>query len=156
LRQFSTISPVPGFRKWLETEMSKPGFPEELLGQGGAKAFAAEIAKLDRDGEQTMSLRARLSRACAYYLTSAPADSRTPDAVARFHLGNGARLERINWNANPAPRGMRESWGIMVNYLYDPATIEANHEGFIRAGMVARSSEVHDLLAKMRRPKVSG
>jgi malonyl-CoA decarboxylase len=66
--------------------------------------------------------------------------------VARFHLGNGARLERINWLGNTAERGMRESWGIMVNYLYDPPTIEANHEAFVRDGAVARSDAVNALL----------
>jgi malonyl-CoA decarboxylase len=66
--------------------------------------------------------------------------------VARFHLGNGARLERINWRGNVSPRGLLESYGIMVNYLYDPDTIEANHEAFATGGVVARSSEVEALL----------
>ena len=60
--------------------------------------------------------------------------------MARFHLGNGARLERINWLGNTAARGLRESYGIMVNYLYDRAAIEANHEAFVRTGQVVRSS----------------
>ena len=55
------------------------------------------------------------------------------DPVARFHLGNGARLERINWLGNTSGRGMRESYGVMVNYLYDPDAIEANHEVFVHA-----------------------
>ena len=54
--------------------------------------------------------------------------------MARFHLGNGARLERINWLANTAPRGIKESYGLMVNYLYDLDAIEANHEAFVRDG----------------------
>jgi malonyl-CoA decarboxylase len=66
--------------------------------------------------------------------------------VARFHLGNGARLERINWLANLSPRGLRESFGVMVNYLYDPDTIEANHEAFVRQGQVARSAAVAALV----------
>jgi malonyl-CoA decarboxylase len=65
--------------------------------------------------------------------------------VARFHLGNGARLERINWLGNTAARGLRESWGIMVNYLYDPDFIEGNHEAFVRDGRVARSKAVDAL-----------
>jgi malonyl-CoA decarboxylase len=66
--------------------------------------------------------------------------------VARFHLGNGARLERINWRGNVSVRGLRESYGLMVNYLYDPDTIEANHEAFATAGTVARSAAVDALL----------
>jgi malonyl-CoA decarboxylase len=66
--------------------------------------------------------------------------------VARFHLGNGARLERIDWLGNVSARGMRESFGLMVNYLYDPNTIEANHEAFVNTGKVARSAEVEKAL----------
>jgi malonyl-CoA decarboxylase len=65
--------------------------------------------------------------------------------VARFYLGNGARLERVNWLGNVAPRGISESYGIMVNYLYDPEQIEANHEAFVR-GAIVRSSAVDALL----------
>jgi len=65
--------------------------------------------------------------------------------VARFHLGNGAGLERVNWLGNTAPRGIEEAYGIMVNYLYDPERIEANHEMFVR-GTVVRSASVDALL----------
>ena len=71
-------------------------------------------------------------RHCATYLAGDAGGVRDP--VARFHLGNGARFERINWLANLSPRGLRESFGIMVNYLYDPDSIEANHEAFARQG----------------------
>jgi malonyl-CoA decarboxylase len=66
--------------------------------------------------------------------------------VARFHLRNGARLERINFLANHGARGMTESFGLMVNYLYDLDRIEANHEGFVRQGEVAHSADVGSLL----------
>jgi malonyl-CoA decarboxylase len=68
------------------------------------------------------------------------------DPVARFHLGNGARLERINWLGDVAPRAIQESFGIMVNYLYDHDSIEDNHEAFVRDGTIARSPEVDALL----------
>jgi malonyl-CoA decarboxylase len=79
------------------------------------------------------------------------------DPVAKFHLGNGARLERINWLGNPAERGIAESYGIMVNYLYDLASIEANHEAFVRDKTIARSDIVEAMLKdeepqKTRRP----
>jgi malonyl-CoA decarboxylase len=73
------------------------------------------------------------------------------DPVARFHLGNGARLERVNWLGNVAPRGINESYGIMVNYLYDPVQIEANHEAFVR-GTIVRSAAVDALLGSSAKP----
>src|ERR1700738_4785200 len=73
-------------------------------------------------------------------------DSRgTGDSRARFHLGNGARLARVNWLGNVAARGISESYGIMVNYLYDPEQIEANHEAFVR-GAIVRPATVDALL----------
>jgi malonyl-CoA decarboxylase len=78
-------------------------------------------------------------RLCARYLTRRP--SIRIDPVAHFHLGNGARLERINWLGNSTPRGIRESFGMMVNYLYDRDTIEDNREAFVR-GTIVCSPEV--------------
>ena len=96
--------------------------------------------------ESAQALRAPLLRACARYLTASDPQRGPLDPVARFHLRNGARLERINWLANTAPRGFEESYGMMVNYLYDLPTIEANHEAVARDGHVVRSAEVEALL----------
>jgi malonyl-CoA decarboxylase len=62
--------------------------------------------------------------------------------VARFRLGNGARLERVNWLGNTSGRGMNEAFGVMVNYLYDPEAIEEKHQAFVQSGRVARSPKV--------------
>ena len=94
-----------------------------------------------------------LTRLCARYLTETEPGRGPNDPVARFHLGNGARLERINGNGNIAPRGVQESFGVMVNYLYDTETIEANHESFARAFTIARSPEVDALLAPRKRAR---
>jgi malonyl-CoA decarboxylase len=95
--------------------------------------------------------REPLTRLCAVYLTTS-ADNRGPaDPVARFHLGNGARLERLNWLGNVAQRGINESYGIMVNYLYDPEQIEANHEAFVH-GIIVRSAAVDTLLGSPATP----
>jgi len=91
-------------------------------------------------------LHAPVLRLAANYLTRSAAAGAKIDPVARFHLGNGARLEHIRWLGNTARRGMRESLGIMVNYLYDPGSIEANHEAFVNTGSVARSAEVGALV----------
>jgi malonyl-CoA decarboxylase len=86
-------------------------------------------------------------RLCAVYLTQPPLPGNHIDPVARFHLGNGARLERINWLGNTAPRAIVESFGIMVNYLYDHDSIEDNHEHFVRGDAIVRSRDVDRLLA---------
>ena len=93
------------------------------------------------------AMRPVMLRLAAIYLTQANQLKFRIDPVARFHLGNGAGLERVNWLANASPAGMRESFGIMVNYLYDPETIEANHEQFTRDNEVVRSKSVEALLS---------
>jgi malonyl-CoA decarboxylase len=133
LTRFATLSPVPGFRRWLEAYL--PEHPDEIPGD------ALTDWPSDEAGQDALKLP--LLRLCALYLAGS---SETKDPVARFHLGNGARLERVNWRANLSSRGIRESFGIMVNYLYDPETIEANHEAFVRQGQVARSAAVAALI----------
>ncbi|MFC7539451.1 malonyl-CoA decarboxylase domain-containing protein [Siccirubricoccus deserti] len=102
------------------------------------------------DPAREAALRPVLLRLAAAYLTRPNAGMGGIDPVARFHLGNGAQLERVNWLGNRAARGLQESYGIMVNYLYDREAIEANHEAFIRSGQVARSPAVEVLLTPPR------
>jgi malonyl-CoA decarboxylase len=80
------------------------------------------------------------------YATAARQPSIRIDPVARFHLGNGALLERINWLGNSAPRDIQESFGIMLNYLYDHDSIEDKHEAFVRDRTIVRSPDVDALL----------
>jgi malonyl-CoA decarboxylase len=139
LKQFSTLSPIPGFRRWLT----------QRLADGSAAPLP--LLAHDRwwdDQQQSDTLRPDLMRLCAIYLTQRPSPGTRIDPVARFHLGNGARLERINWLGNTVPRGIEESFGIMVNYLYDHDSIEANHEAFVHDGTIARSANVDALLTK--------
>jgi malonyl-CoA decarboxylase len=138
LKRFSTLSPVPGFRRWLMQRPREASDPTLL-------------SDLERDGwwhdlTQSEKLRPALMRLCALYLTRQPSPGSRIDPVARFHLGNGARLERINWLGNAAHRGIQESFGIMVNYLYDHDSIEENHEAFVRDGTIVRSCDVDALL----------
>ena len=151
LVRFATLSPVPGFRAWL-TKRADADNPALVDLVGGAENRAAALATLFADGwwhdeAAVERLRPPLLRLAAEYLTRPARGMRGIDPVARFHLGNGARLERINWLGNPSARGMRESFGIMVNYLYDRDTIERNHEGFVRSGLVTRSAAVEALVA---------
>jgi len=137
LTRFSTLSPIPGFRAWLTKRIAEGAADSEL---------SLPLAEADwwQDPARAEALRLPLMRLCAEYLTN---PGGRMDPVARFHLGNGARLERINWLGNTAPRGMQESYGLMVNYLYDREEIERNHEAFARGGTVVRSGEVDALLA---------
>ncbi|GAA5265629.1 malonyl-CoA decarboxylase [Acidiphilium sp. MT5] len=149
LRYFSTLSPVPGFRAWLEGSHGAAVLAEILPDDTQQATQAATRAALAgaQNAEQleATALRPILLQLCARYLTGKAAYWRI-DPVAKFHLGNGARLERINWMANPTPRGYQESYGIMVNYLYDLAAIEENHEDFTRDGHVHRGASVEALL----------
>lgn len=165
LKRFATLSPIPGFSKWLMKRLSRDGAdvgsllrPDEeqaLLASAEMPADADPSSALKsivqkegwwQEAALTAMLQPMLTRLCALYLTE-PRDGKGPsDPVARFHLGNGARLQRINWLGNTAARGIAESFGMMVNYLYDPDFIEINHESFVHQGAVARSSEVEALL----------
>ncbi len=156
IRSFCTLSPVPGFAAWLLGEPDFVALPHlrrnvaadydaarehlrELCGGDlAALQRAATHDKLDKE-----SLSALLTLCSAYLLHLSP----TPDGdpVARFHLDNGARLERLNARGNMSPKGLKQSFGIMVNYLYDLDKIEASHEKF-KQGEVARSRAVHTVM----------
>ena len=142
LTRFSTLSPVPGFRRWLTQRLASTSDPAAaLLARIETGAGRLDTPKSD------YSLKPLIMCFCAAYLTRHASTQEPADPVARFHLGNGARLERINWLGNTAPRGIQESFGIMVNYLYDTETIESNHEAFVNDGTVMRSADVDALLA---------
>jgi malonyl-CoA decarboxylase len=142
LSNFVTLSPVPGFSKWLRAN-AMALLPE---------ADRAALESLDdplwpQDEEFTQRAKALLEPLAAYYFLEARTPGNRPvDPVARFHLGNGARLERIDWLGDTSPKGLAESAGIMVNYLYDLDQIERNHEAFANSGEVVASGPVRRLL----------
>ena len=78
-----------------------------------------------------------LGLAARYFVEARGADGRALDSVARFHLGNGARVERLNWAADLSPKGLKQSLGLMVNYLYDLRHVEEQHERFVRGEVSA-------------------
>jgi malonyl-CoA decarboxylase len=141
LRHFATLSPLPGLASWARKN------PQALTDVGLA-LDAAQLAAGDWVQTATSARRINdaLARLAARYLTLAKAsrgDGRQPfDAVARFHLGNGARIERINLLGDASPKGMQQSFGVMVNYLYDPDSLEDNVEGFAREGAIATSAAI--------------
>jgi malonyl-CoA decarboxylase len=148
LETFVTLSPVPGLRFWAKAADDLPVGEEDR----------AILATLDEpswtdDAEATERLRRILEPLAAhYFLKARTPDGRAIDPVARFHLGNGAKLERINWLGDRSRKGLRESAGIMVNYLYDLDEIEANHEAYANQREIVASSAVRKLLKPESKP----
>ena len=160
LTTFATLSPVPRFRQWLEehlgsgaqallSERNRIAFGKAARNRDPEAALQSALAgDLPADRATSTALEAILLPLCARYLVLETKDGLPIDPVARFHFGNGARLDRLNWLANTSPRGLRESLGIMVNYVYEPSEIEENHEAYFRDGKVATSASVRKLLRK--------
>ncbi len=142
IETFVTLSPVPGFRAWVES-----------CDDSAVEPFVRTVRDIALDGqwaeksEAVTRMRKALEPLAAhYFLKARRSDGRVVDSVARFHLGNGARLERINPMGDLSEKGLAESYGVMVNYQYDLAEIERNHEAFANQGAVAASSAVKKLL----------
>jgi malonyl-CoA decarboxylase len=147
LRTFVTLSPLPGFAQWLKAQRQY-GAEEIKSPMHFDKLAAIDRAGWHEDTEMRRALAPVLERAAAIYLVRAKGANRKPvDPVARFHLGNGARLERIHASGDLSPKGLSQSHGVMVNYLYDPRTIEKNHEIYADSGDVVYSSAVRKILA---------
>ncbi len=149
LERFVTLSPVPGFMRWLARER------EQLAPDEQAAAEALIQPDWAKDTEAAERLRPVVeSLAAGYFLRAKGPKGRPVDPVARFHLGNGARLERINFLGDRSPRAMRDAGGLMVNYLYDLDDIEKNHEAFVNQGEVAASGSVRKLLKSEPRSRL--
>jgi malonyl-CoA decarboxylase len=161
LRNFATLSPVPGFRRWLDERLAAneldllsdeeaSSLTSAMPAESGAAALAGILAK--RHWWREIGLRKTaepvLLRLCARYLLleSARGNSkRARDPVAHFHLSNGARVERLNLPGDTSEKGARESATLMVNYLYDPAKIEEYHEDYAGEGKRNASTTVRKL-----------
>jgi malonyl-CoA decarboxylase len=126
LKVFATLSPIPGLRAWVEKNA-----PAELLEKiGDPLALSAKSPA-----------RAQLLAWASRYLAREMANGKPIDPVARFHLGNGARIERLDWAADPSPKGLKQSWGLMVNYLYDIKRLDKYRE-MLAQGKIAAASAV--------------
>jgi malonyl-CoA decarboxylase len=142
LENFVTLSPVPGLMQWLKEADDVPVSDE-------GRALLAQLDTPDwyQNAETAAQLRSVVEPLAAYYFLKARSSKgRLIDSVARFHLGNGARLERIDWLGDLSAKAMRESAGIMVNYLYRLEDIEKNHEAYVNQDEIAASSAVKRLL----------
>ena len=163
LKAFATLSPMPGFRRWLDAKL-RDGDPKLLSDEEsnalrmaapvldaapetGTAALAAILARRgwNRDPAMVKAVEPVLVRLAARYLLAESRGSRAIDPVAHFHLSNGARVERIMALADTSEKGFRESGTLMVNYLYDPAKIEEYHEEYAGEGKRSASTQVRKL-----------
>jgi malonyl-CoA decarboxylase len=149
LETFVTLSPVPGFRLWMRAADDVPVSGEERT----MLAALDEWSWIDNPTATEYARRVLEPLAAHYFLRAKTPDGRAVDPVARFHLGNGARLERINWLGDRSRKGLRESAGIMVNYLYDLDEIEENHEAYANQREIVASGAVRKLLKPEAKPR---
>ncbi len=138
LKTFATLSPIPGFRRWLT------GVPKLLEGRPEKLELERLLADLDSPGwmdDKSVNnlLQRELVRLCSHYLLNEKHGKEPADPVARFHLGNGARLERLNWLGDTSENGLARSAGLMANYVYRLDEVERNHEAFAREHRVIAS-----------------
>jgi malonyl-CoA decarboxylase len=163
LTTFATLSPLPLLAGTLRRRDLPEGFTDErlsaLIGEdmeelarttGEGKPLTA-IETLLRSGEPKGRAMGRLARRVVLaYLTQIRRGEGVLDPVAHFHLSNGARLERINLDADRSEKGLKDSRGVMVNYLYDPKRLELNHEQYVGKGVVVASPSLDGKLAQVR------
>jgi malonyl-CoA decarboxylase len=145
LRSFVTLSPAPGFAAWLARERADASSSVISADARRALALTDHANWFDKTGAIEAVERVLPPLAAHYFLNARSETGRALDPVARFHLGNGARLERINTRGDFSEAGRRQSLGLMVNYLYDLEHIEENHEAYFNRGVIAVSSAVRKL-----------
>jgi malonyl-CoA decarboxylase len=134
LDTFATISPVPGFRAWLAHDQNRSAIT----------AMVNDTAWMD-DAAKSAELKEALVPLCATYLLHAKRGNEPVDPVARFHMGNGARLERLNWLGDTTPAGLQRSAGLTANYLYVVSDIDRNAESYHTDGTMTASSGIQSL-----------
>lgn len=163
LKNFATLSPIPGFRRWLDqqsreaaeekrdilTESERTALAVLVPEAAAAVSLPAFVALPDwqHGGELADTLKGPLMRLCAEYLAEAKRkDGHALDPVGHFHLSNGARMERLNWLADISEKGLAQSAGMMINYHYRLDEIEANHEAYSGEGSIPASPMITELL----------
>ncbi|WP_018010717.1 malonyl-CoA decarboxylase [Sinorhizobium medicae] len=153
LDTFATLSPVPGFADWLSRERRAEASDALSQADRGKLALLDEPDWADQP-EIVASIQPNLSAAAGwYFLRARNSSGKVADPVARFHLGNGALLERINFLGDRSERAMRQAHGLMVNYLYKLDDIETNHEAFATRGEVVAAPAIRRLVPADRSPR---
>ena len=156
LKTFATLSPMPQFAAWLaETAAGDAADGSRRRRRRRSRPGSARARTRTRRPTRASSRRPCWRSPAHYMLLAKDEDGKPLDPVARFHLRNGARLERINWMADPSPKGMRDAYGLMVNYRYDLKEIERNHEAYVNEGVVAASRAVRGLVKARGKAKAA-
>jgi len=142
---FATLSPLPGFRKWLDQALAEK---RALLPAVEVGTIAAALARPDwpADARFSETLREPMEKLAARYLLQEKSGPHPLDPVAHFHLNNGALVSRIYWLADTSTHGMEQSYGMMVSYRYEPSDVEKNHERFQHDGHIVAARRVTRLL----------
>ncbi|GGC69131.1 malonyl-CoA decarboxylase [Marinobacter halophilus] len=146
LKQFATLSPIPGFRRWLENTTAEqlahlPGGEQWLSYPPPRDPVLAN--QTDTTGGQQEAI---LKLAASYLCSTKPDSGRANDPVAHFHLSNGAQVARLNWMADTSDKGLKQSAGLMVNYLYELPKIVHRSQQYTSIGAVSQSSAIKKLL----------
>ena len=148
LKTFVTLSPVPGFAGWVARLRRDEATPLLTAESRAALEALDDPAWSERPETVEALKKVLMPLAASYFVSARNSHNRPVDPVARFHLGNGARLERLNWLGDPSPKGLAQSFGLMVNYLYRPQEIETNHEAYATQGTIAVASAIRKLAPK--------
>lgn len=158
LKEFATLSPLPGFRKWLAQALAEKRallpsaeagkLAEALAHPDPATALADALARPEWPADTRLSetLRGPMEKLAARYLLQEKSGPQPLDPVAHFHLSNGALVSRIYWLADTSAHGMDQSYGMMVSYRYEPSDVEKNHERFQHDGHIVAARRVSRLL----------
>ncbi len=142
IETYSTLSPIPRFRHWLDTSLDSLEFLDD-----NQKVLARDVLDNLKDAKLAdPEMKKLLMSLAAFYLVKAKEGEKPACSVARFHLGNGATLGRINWLADESKNGMRQSLGIMVNYIYEKSTLAQNHEAFEQKNSIICTADVRQHL----------
>ncbi len=145
LKHFSTLSPIPGFRKWFDSILKHPD-QYSISKEDHELMLKIQSDDWFEDEKLLESLKPALQRLVAYYLAYARKKDEPLDPVARFHLRNGARLKRLNWLGDCSPNGIRQSAGMLANYVYEPDKIVQNHEAHVKERKFAIDRKIYDLV----------
>jgi malonyl-CoA decarboxylase len=151
IKIFATLSPIPSFRAWLETAAHSAA--DVFIEKPADLLSSLDNTNWTSDDRESALLKQKLEPLCAWYLLNVKNGHEPLDPVARFHLRNGARLQRLNWLGDKSPAGLQRSLGEMVNYVYRLRDVEGNHESYMREYKISASSQIHSLA---RRATVNG
>lgn len=144
IKNFVTLSPIPGFSNWLSKESAWTSANEK------ARNLRLELTEFGEDEIGSERARIVIRKLVILYLLHAKKGRYPADPVARFHLGNGARVHQVHAGADTSAKGVSQSRGAMVNYFYDRASIEKNHEGYVTEGRVYHNEKLDSLISGLK------